>query len=175
MHNVDSKGKLSFDREVLWEDEKGEEDAEIRQKFVEYQARLVKEEEERKFQERAAFVQAEKIKQQRAEEVIRQEIEQSAINNYKREQDEIETLNLEREKQLKEALARLKVEPEKIESIIQIPCLQVSARGSADKNRSFPKTTVPPSDEREDTKTQNDESFEAASMAPDKTRFNSSR
>lgn len=112
------------------------------------------------------------MKQQRAEEAIWQEIEQNAINNYKREQDEIKTLNLKREKQLKEALVRLDLKPEKIESIIQIPYLQVSARNSADKDRSFPQTTVPSSGEREDIKTQTDESFEAASMASDKTRSN---
>lgn len=172
MNNVDSKGERSLRREVLWEDEKGEEDAEILQKFVEYQARLIKEGEERKAQERAALIQAEKVKQQRAEEAVRQEIEQNAINNYKREQDEIKTLNLERENLLKEGLARLNVEPEKIESIIQFPYLQVSAWGSADKDRPSNKSIVPSSGEPEGIKAESGQSFEAASMAPNKTRSN---
>ena len=170
MHNVDSKGERPFHREVRWEDEEEEEeDAEMRQKFVEYQTRLIKEEEEQKVLERAAFIQAEKVKQQRTEEAARQEIEQNAINDYKREQDEIKALNLEREKQLKEVLARLDLEPEKIDSIIQSPLLQISTLGGADKKRSSPNSTDPSIDDRENIKIESDESLHAASIAPKKT------
>ena len=71
-------GSRSVRREVRWEDQQGgegEEDAEMRQNLVEYRVRLIKEEEDRRVQERAAYIEAEKEAKQKAERGVRQRIE----------------------------------------------------------------------------------------------------
>ena len=107
-------------REVHWEDEKDyeEEDAEMRQRFVEYQVKLVKEEEERKIRERATYIQAEKEAKLKAEQEARQVIEKKAIEQYRKQQEDMQAHKLKKEETFRKDLAGLGLGSDKIQSII---------------------------------------------------------
>lgn len=120
---TEDRSRKSRSRDTYWDDDE-EEDQEMHQRFVEYQLRLAKEEEDKRAQERAAYSQREQEKKKKADEESRQAIEQKAINDYKQEQDEIKAHNVEREAKFKEELVKCGFRPDQIQSIIEIPILK---------------------------------------------------
>ena len=108
----------------------------MRQSFVEYRVSLIKEEEERRAQERAAYMQAEKEAKQAAEETARRAIEQKAIANYKKEQDDLNAHKSEREEKFKKELVQLGLEPGKIQTIIGTTSFQALEWDSIQQSQS---------------------------------------
>ena len=106
----------------------------MRRKFVEYQVKLVKEEEERRARERAEYLQAQKEAKLRAENEARQRIELIAIEQYKKEQEEIRLHKFEKEQRFKEELTELGLDSEKIQSIIDTTGFQKLELDSAKQN-----------------------------------------
>ena len=131
-----SRTKMPTQPEAQRKDSEDEIDPEMRQRFLEFQIRLAEEAEDRRVQERAAFLHAEDIKRQEAEDARRKTLEQNAINAYKQEQEDRDARALEREKQLEDALTEHGLEQEKIKSIMKIPYLQMSESGNANTSVS---------------------------------------
>lgn len=120
---VEKDGRVAR-REVHWEDERDndedddDEDPDLRQSFVQYRLQLIKEEEDRRIEERAAYNKAKEEARQKAEDESRRLIEQKAIDDYKREQEAALARRLERTKNFEKELAQIGVDQSKIESII---------------------------------------------------------
>ena len=137
----------------------------MRQKYVEYRVKLIKDEEERRAQERAAYIQAEKEAKQKAEKEARQKIEQKAIDEYKKKQDEIQNRKLEKEQNFKEELEKLGLEPEKIKSIIETSGFQALEMDSVNQSLANTRHSKASLGEQDGTKDQ----IEMSSIAASKT------
>lgn len=163
-----SKPRKTHQRGVHWDDE--EDDAEIRQQFLDYQVKLAKEQEDERARERAAYLEAEGEKQRKAEENARIEIERKAIEDYKREQEESKAQALKREGKFEEELKVLGLEPEQIQSIIAVPSLKLPQSRSADGARPRPSSGRPSLKERNSTNTRNGLPTAAPTRASSKKR-----
>ena len=160
-------------REVHWEDnleEEDEEDGEMRRQFIAYRVKLIRENEERRAQERAAYMQAEKEKQQKEEDRTREEIQQKAIDDYKKKQNDMKARNLEREGQFKEELARLGLEADKIQSIIETSGFGALEWDTADETSAHSRHLKASIREQDATKSQDEVSPKSATVAPKNTR-----
>lgn len=94
---------------------------ELLQKFVEFEERHTREEEDRKAKDRAALIQIEEDRKKSAEKKAQEDIEKKAIENYKKEQTELETCNTKRKEDFRKELERLGFSPEQIQSIFESP------------------------------------------------------
>lgn len=108
-----------------------ENEPELLQKFVEFEERRTREEEDRKAKDRAALIQIEEDRKKSAEKKAQEDIEKNAIENYKKEQTELERCNTKRKEDLRKELERLGFSPEQIQSIFESPNLSFDvANGS---------------------------------------------
>ena len=122
------RGKV---RDVYWMDD----EAELWEDFGAYQERRIREEEDKKAQERALLLQAEQEAKRKQEEEAKREIEQKAIDDYKKEQDELQTRTTESKETFRTELLRLGVQSDQIALIIDNSNLDFGGNG--------PNTNVP--------------------------------
>ncbi|KAL8797714.1 MAG: hypothetical protein Q9195_000066 [Heterodermia aff. obscurata] len=117
--------------DVYWTDD----EPELLEDFVAYQERRIREEEDKKAQERALLLQAEQEAKRKQEEEAKREIEQRAIDSYKKEQDEIQTRTTESKETFRRELLRLGLPPDQIALIIDNSNLDF---GGDDPNANVP-------------------------------------
>ena len=117
-----SRGKV---HEAYWMDD----EPELLEGFVAYQERRIREEEDKKAQERALLLQAEQEAKRKQEEEARRKIEQRAIDNYKKEQDELQTRATESKETFRAELLRLGLPLDQIALIIDNPNLDFGGNG----------------------------------------------
>ena len=123
-----SRGKL---HDVYWMDD----EPELLEDFVAYQERRIREEEDKKAQERALLLQAEQEAKRKQEEEAKREIEQRAIDSYKKEQDELQTRTTESKETFRTELLRLGLPLDQIGLIVDNSNLDF---GGNDPNSNVP-------------------------------------
>lgn len=95
-----------------------DDEPELLEDFVAYQERRIREEEDKRAQERAVLLQAQQEAKRKQEEEAKREIEQKAIDDYKKEQDELQTRTTESKETFRNELLRLGLQLDQIALIV---------------------------------------------------------
>ena len=133
-----NSGDRTGRRGVHWEDGREDDDddeSEMRQSFVEYRIRQIKQEEDRRIEERAAYNLARQEAQRKAEEDARKAIEKTAIEDYQREQEQMLAQRTKRLEIIRQDLVRIGLEEAKITSFLESKGLQDLDWQNPEKNQ----------------------------------------
>lgn len=105
-----------------------DDEAELLQKFVEFQERRAQEEEEQKMRDRITLARIEEEKKEMEEKRKRENIEKNAIEKYKQEQELLQAHTTEQKDAFGQELERLGFSSQQIESIFESPNLSFIQR-----------------------------------------------
>lgn len=114
---------------------------ELLQKFIEFEERRARDEEDQKARDRVALMQLEEDKKKTAQKKEQEHFERNAVERYKDEQAKIETRNNEKKESFGKELERLGFSHEQIESIFESPNLSFN---EANGSLNFPNAKTDP-------------------------------
>ena len=106
-----------------------DDEPELFEDFAAYQERRIREEEDKKAQERALLLQAEQEAKRKQEEQAKREIEQKAIDCYKKEQEELQARTTESKETFRNELLRLGLQLDQIALIVDNSNLDFGGNG----------------------------------------------